>query len=110
MEKTFTVAGTSNLNGVVKFRFANDLKGRIKVLEKNGHTEVNLIELPTAMTKEAAIAYLENMNTEAPVNADDIAALKDSMEAEGESTEGMTDEFLAEVARREMLSEGGIAL
>jgi len=62
MEKTFTVAGTSNLNGAVKFRFANDLAGRIKVLEYHGHTDVRLFELPRAMTKVEAIAWLESMS------------------------------------------------
>lgn len=74
MEKTFTVAGTSNLNGVVKFRFANDLKSRIKVLEKNGHTAVMLLELPTAMTKADAIAYLESLDAE-PTREEDEALL-----------------------------------
>jgi hypothetical protein len=59
MEKTFTVAGTSRRNGTVKFRFSNNLKGRLPMLLRTGHTEINLIELPTAMTKADAIAYLE---------------------------------------------------
>lgn len=70
MEKLFTVAGTSNLNGVVKFRFANDLKGRTKVLLANGHTEVQLIQLPTAMTKADAIAYMETLSSEEPAVED----------------------------------------
>jgi hypothetical protein len=57
MEKLFTFAGVSNLNGVVAYRFANDA-GRTKVLEKNGHTDVKLIALPEAMTKEDAIKHL----------------------------------------------------
>jgi hypothetical protein len=56
--KTFTVAGTSNLNGVIKYRFANDLKTRTATLARNGHTEIQLVELPEAMTKDAAIQYL----------------------------------------------------
>jgi hypothetical protein len=104
MEKTFTVAGTSNLNGTVKFRFANDLKSRIKVLEKNGHTEVNLIELPTAMTKAQAIAFLESLPAaEGAVAAAEETAdtIAESLAADGELAEDMTDEFLAEVAARE---------
>ena len=55
---TFSHVGTSRLNGQVKVRFANDAL-RVKVLEKNGHTEVDLIELPNGpMTKEDAIAFL----------------------------------------------------
>ena len=54
--KTFKVIGTSNLNGKVKVRFANDMT-RVKVLIKSGHSDVNLHELPQAMTKQDGIAY-----------------------------------------------------
>lgn len=56
-EKTFTVTGTSILNGECKVRFANDTT-RVKVLEKNGHTDVHLIELETPMTKLEAAEFL----------------------------------------------------
>jgi hypothetical protein len=49
--KTFTVAGVSTLNGVTKVRFANDFVSRIKILDKNGHTDVILKEFDNAMTK-----------------------------------------------------------
>jgi hypothetical protein len=107
MDKLFTVAGTSNLNGVVKFRFANDLKGRIKVLAKNGHTDIRLIALPEAMTKERAIAFLEAGDA-AP--AETAATVRESLEADGIDTAAMSDEFLADVAAREMESEGAPAL
>jgi hypothetical protein len=58
-EKTFTVAGTAkNPNGTVKARFANDLVARIKILNKAGCTDINLVELPQAMTKLQALQYL----------------------------------------------------
>ena len=57
MGKTFTVAGVSTLNGIVTARFANDLS-RAKVLEKNGHINVRLVELPGAMDKEHAMTHL----------------------------------------------------
>lgn len=57
MEKTFTVAGTSDLNGVIKFRFANSMS-RTKVLARTGHTNISLMELPNPMTKEEAIQHL----------------------------------------------------
>jgi hypothetical protein len=102
MEKLFTVAGTSNLNGVVKFRFANDLKSRVKVLQRNGHTDVNLVELPTEMTKEQAIQFLESQATPAEDTAVETAdTVRESLEADGEDTSTMTDEFLVEVADRE---------
>lgn len=56
--KTFTIVGTSNLRGKIKFRFANgSIKNRIAVLARNEHTEVDLIELPEPMSKEEAKDY-----------------------------------------------------
>jgi hypothetical protein len=58
-EKLFTVAGTAtNPNGTTKARFANDLVARIKILNKAGCTNINLMELPSAMTKLQALQYL----------------------------------------------------
>jgi len=58
-ENLFKVAGTSSLNGEVKVRFANDLVSRIKALHRAGHKDVNLIELPKAMTKLEAVQFLQ---------------------------------------------------
>ena len=79
-DKKFAVAGVSTLEGNTKLRFANDTM-RIKILAKNGHTDVNLVDLPREMTKaeiaqhmvevgfgkgnaaiEAAIAYVAKKN------------------------------------------------
>jgi hypothetical protein len=79
-EKKFAVAGVSTLDGKTKVRFANDTM-RIKILGKNGHTDVNLVDLPREMTKaeiaqhmvevgfgkgnaaiEAAVAYVAKKN------------------------------------------------
>ena len=49
--KTFSVAGTSKLNGITKIRFANDFVSRVKILAKNKHDEINLIELGGEFTK-----------------------------------------------------------
>lgn len=59
MDKLFSVAGVSTLDGVVKARFAKDMS-RAKVLEKNGHKAVRLIELPKAMAKDEALAHLRS--------------------------------------------------
>jgi len=56
MSKLFSVVGVSTLNGNTSIRVANDIK-REKVLARNGHTNINLIELPNAMTKVDATAY-----------------------------------------------------
>lgn len=61
-EKTFTVAGTAtNPDGTSKARFANDLVARIKILNKAGCTNLNLIELPHAMTKLQALVHLQSI-------------------------------------------------
>ena len=54
----FKVAGVSVLKGEVKVRFANDMT-RVKVLAKNGHTDIELRELPEAMDKPAVVTYLK---------------------------------------------------
>ena len=62
VEKTFTVAGTArNPDGTVKARFANDLVARIKILNKAGCTDINLVELPQAMTKLEALQHLHSI-------------------------------------------------
>ena len=79
-DKKFAVAGVSTLGGKTKVRFANDTM-RIKILAKNGHTDVNLVDPPREMTKaeiaqhmvevgfgkgnaaiEAAVAYVAKKN------------------------------------------------
>jgi len=58
MSQLFTVSGTSTLpEGGTKVRFANDMT-RVKVLVKGGHENIDLIELPQAMSKEDIVAYL----------------------------------------------------
>jgi len=56
-DKLFTVAGTSKVNGSTKVRFANDMT-RVKVLVKGGHDNIDLLELPRAMTKSEVVSYL----------------------------------------------------
>jgi hypothetical protein len=56
-DKTFTHAGVSTLNGETKVRYANDAM-RVKVLAKGGHTDINLIDLGEALSKEAAVLKL----------------------------------------------------
>ena len=64
MSKLFTVAGTSNLEGVVKFRVANgSAAARTKVLERSGHVEIKLVDLAKPMSKEDAIAFVKSQGT-----------------------------------------------
>lgn len=91
-DKRFAVAGVSTLNGKTKIRFANDTM-RIKILAKNGHSDVELVTLPHEMTKaeiaqhlkeigfgagkpavEAAIAYIAKKNPASTVATKNTAA------------------------------------
>ena len=79
-DKKFAVAGVSTFQGRTKIRFANDTM-RVKILAKNGHSDVQLVDLPREMTKaeigqhmvstgfgsgnaaiEAAVAYVVKKN------------------------------------------------
>jgi hypothetical protein len=59
-DKTYSIVGTSTLNGNTKCRFANDIM-RIKVLDKNGHTDIQLVELPDEMTKVEAAKFIQKL-------------------------------------------------
>jgi len=73
--KKFKFVGVSRLpNGTVKARFANDAL-RVKVLTKGGHTDIDLVELVTPLTKEAAVAKLIEMDF-AKGRADVLMALE----------------------------------
>jgi hypothetical protein len=56
-DKKFAVAGVSTQAGKTKVRFANDA-ARIKILVKNGHTDIELIDLPREMTKAEIAQYM----------------------------------------------------
>lgn len=51
---TFTVVGTSVLNGALKIRFANGLTKRIRVLARNGHSNIALVECDAMFKLDAA--------------------------------------------------------
>ena len=87
MSKSFTHAGVSKQDGQFKVRFANDAL-RTKVLIKNGHTDIDIIELKHAMTKEDAVAYLMEIDfatTNGVTNADVLAALAAEIDKRSEA-------------------------
>jgi hypothetical protein len=102
VEKTFTVAGTAtNADGTVKARFANDLVARIKILNKAGCTDINLVELPRAMTKLEALQYIQETQTPAGDAGYAVAnklaektkiAKRDQVKIAGKSTVKVADE------------------
>ena len=60
--KLYTVAGTAEQHGLTKVRFANDFIARVKILDKNGCTDIQLFELPEPMTKLGALRWLKEKN------------------------------------------------
>lgn len=84
MSKSFTHAGVSKLDGQFKVRFCNDAL-RQKVLIKNGHTDIDILELKHPMTKEEAVAYLISI---------------DFATRDGKTNEAVQAALLAEVDKR----------
>lgn len=71
MDKLFKVGGVSKTKGQYKVRFASDLT-RVKILAKTD-SDINLLELPTAMTKPELVTFLKSSDLYA--NADYRAAI-----------------------------------
>ena len=79
---TYTHAGVSTLKGVTKVRFANDAL-RVKVLAKNGHKDIDILELKNPMSKEDAVAFLMSIDfatQNGKTNATVQAALEEAVE------------------------------
>lgn len=60
-DKTYTHAGVSTFEGVIKPRFTCN-PGRVKTMIKEGHTAIDFLELLRPMTTQEAIAYLLKIN------------------------------------------------
>ncbi len=59
-KNTFKVAGITVHNGNAKVRFTDDMVRRVKQFSKGGASRIDLIELPSEMTKVEALTYLSN--------------------------------------------------
>ena len=77
----YSHAGVSRQNGDMKVRFCNDAM-RVKVLAKNGHKDIDIVELREPMTKEAAVAFLFSINF-ANGNKDVQAAMEAAADKRG---------------------------
>lgn len=64
--RTFQVVGTTQFKGSQKIWFANETATKVKNMEKQGHTDINFINLPQPMTKEQVLAYLAENPTLLP--------------------------------------------
>lgn len=64
MSKTFTHVGTAVRNGITTYRYASgNPKVREGILTRGGFTDVVFYELPAEMTKEDAVAWLNEKGT-----------------------------------------------
>lgn len=80
--KLFTVAGVSTYKGESKIRFATDVM-RIKVLAKNGHEDIQLVELPSEMNKVEAAKFIRGLDEFQAVSSQSaIADYLDKYDAE----------------------------
>lgn len=94
--KTFSVAGTSKLNGVTKIRFANDFVSRLKILYKNGHEDVELIELGGEYTKSQVCQILmahDKFQSEAQQSAIYEFVVRNCKEIKAEIEEKLEEAF-----------------
>jgi hypothetical protein len=57
-KQTFKVAGITTHNDSTKVRFTDDMVRRVKQFSKGGATRIDLVELPSEMTKIEALKYL----------------------------------------------------
>jgi len=76
--KLFKVAGVSRRTTGLTARFANSLD-RARVLERAGHKDIALIELPAPMNKDTACQYLLSNNFDCG-NAEIVLALQSEID------------------------------
>ena len=60
-KQTFKVAGITTHNGNTKVRFTDDMVRRIKQFTKGGASRIDLVELPSEMTKVEALKHIATL-------------------------------------------------
>jgi len=60
-KQTFKVAGITTHNGNTKVRFTDDMVRRIKQFTKGGASRIDLVELPSEMTKIEALNHMATL-------------------------------------------------
>ena len=75
--QTFKVAGITVHNGNAKVRFTDDMVRRVKQFSKGGATRIDLVDLPSEMTKVEALKYLQTL--EQFKDAADQALISDAL-------------------------------
>jgi hypothetical protein len=85
--QTFKVAGITTHNGNTKVRFTDDMVRRIKQFSKGGASRIDLVELPSEMTKIEALKHLATLDEFK--SAEDQATIADSLaDKEKEASKG----------------------
>jgi hypothetical protein len=84
---TFKIAGITTHNTSTKVRFTDDLVRRIKQFSKGGATRIDLIELPSPMTKIDALKYMAT-HPEFQSPADQATIADTLADKEKEATKG----------------------
>ena len=64
--KTYSVAGVSYYNEQYSVRYANST-GRARVLERNGHTDIQLWAFPEQLAPEDLVDALLDLDLEGPI-------------------------------------------
>lgn len=72
MDKLYTFAGVSRKHNDLRLRVSNLPDGRASILEAEGHTDIDIVALPHAMTKEQAVLHL--LNSDFVIDNDDAKA------------------------------------
>lgn len=126
--QTFKVAGITTHGTSTKVRFTDDMVRRVKQFSKGGASRIDLIELPSEMTKVEALQYLQaHADFQSP---SDQATISDSLaDKQKEASKGVVKVKAAkakpsmdaikarakakaktkEVSAEELLNEVGIA-
>ena len=76
-KQTFKVAGVTTHNGNSKVRFTDDMVRRVKQFSKGGATRIDLVDLPSEMTKVEALKYMQTL--ELFKSAEDQALMADAL-------------------------------
>ena len=76
-KQTFKVAGITTHNGNTKVRFTDDMVRRIKQFTKGGASRIDLVELPSEMTKIEALNHIAKLEMFA--SAGDQATIADTL-------------------------------
>jgi len=105
--QTFKVAGITTHGTSTKVRFTDDMVRRIKQFSKGGASRIDLVELPTEMTKLEALKYLSTLpEFQSPADQATIAdSIADKSKGTGEVKVKKTKPSIEAIKARAKKSE-----